>query len=166
MPVSLVALELQRRYLESEGYSADFGLDRQLMRVGISEHKRFHFLESVQDSVVPFVMAPPREQQTLLNRLVTRAGEALEMMRTMEAAWRADDDASLWNAVSASISETPKTYEAAIQGRNLRWLPTVDWLVRSSRAPLIVVGALHLIGDGSVCALLEKRGFSCVRIAR
>jgi uncharacterized protein YbaP (TraB family) len=49
--------------------------------------------------------------------------------------------------------------EVLVSGRNRRWAETISTWLDDERNYLIVVGALHLVGDQGVPALLEKRGF-------
>ena len=54
--------------------------------------------------------------------------------------------------------------EIMLYGRNRNWIPTIEQMLAQNRQDLIVVGAAHLIGDGSVTDLLGKAGFTVTRI--
>lgn len=52
--------------------------------------------------------------------------------------------------------------DAFLYQRNRRWIPTLVPLLKTGRA-FVAVGALHLVGDKSVIALLRERGFKVTR---
>ncbi len=54
--------------------------------------------------------------------------------------------------------------EIMLYGRNRNWIPTIEQMLAQNRQDLIVVGAAHLIGEGSVTDLLGKAGFTVTRI--
>jgi hypothetical protein len=52
----------------------------------------------------------------------------------------------------------PELYRTIVVDRNLSWLEKIEELLDDEDDYLIVVGALHLIGEDGVPALLTKRG--------
>ena len=44
--------------------------------------------------------------------------------------------------------------------RNQHWLPQIEELLKSSENTLVVVGSLHLVGEGGLLELLRKDGFT------
>ena len=55
-------------------------------------------------------------------------------------------------------SEAPEWHEAAVTQRNRRWAERVEKLLRGEGDILIVVGALHLVGEDGLPALLRAKG--------
>ncbi|MEZ9706937.1 TraB/GumN family protein, partial [Vibrio breoganii] len=50
--------------------------------------------------------------------------------------------------------------------RNIDWankLSSNDWKLKTKGNYMIVVGTLHLIGEGNLIQLLEKKGFSVIQ---
>ena len=43
--------------------------------------------------------------------------------------------------------------------RNRRWLPQLEELLRANDNSLVVVGALHLVGQEGLLDLLRKKGY-------
>ena len=50
------------------------------------------------------------------------------------------------------------------RGGNRKWLPTVVELAEGREPAMVVVGALHLIGDTGLVALLRKKGYTVTQI--
>lgn len=58
---------------------------------------------------------------------------------------------------------SPELEKAFLTDRNIDWankLSANDWKLDSKESYLIVVGALHLIGEGNLLQLLEEKGFN------
>jgi uncharacterized protein YbaP (TraB family) len=51
-----------------------------------------------------------------------------------------------------------------VRDRNAKWVTAITGLLADNHQDLIVVGAAHLSGDGSVIDLLGKAGFTVQRI--
>ena len=56
------------------------------------------------------------------------------------------------------FDEYPDLYRPLTVDRNRQWLPHIEQLLDDSEDYLVVVGALHLVGQESVIDLLERKG--------
>jgi uncharacterized protein YbaP (TraB family) len=54
--------------------------------------------------------------------------------------------------------------ERLIYARNREWIPALQSMLAANDEALVIVGAGHLVGDGSVIDLLERSGYQVVRI--
>ena len=54
--------------------------------------------------------------------------------------------------------DMPALYDVVVARRNLAWADRVQSFLDSEDDYLVVVGALHLVGDDSVVSLLRNRG--------
>ena len=57
----------------------------------------------------------------------------------------------------------PKLYDDLVDQRNRRWIPQVKSLLSKENDTLVVVGALHLVGDRGLIALLKREGLKIER---
>jgi len=62
------------------------------------------------------------------------------------------------------FDEFPGLYESLVTKRNQSWVPALERMLADGRRHLVVVGALHLVGDDSVIELLEARGHDVERL--
>jgi len=76
----------------------------------------------------------------------------------MIAAWRKGDSRSLAATLSEEFKDFQDLYAPLIITRNRNWAGQIAQLLDDDRDYLIVVGALHLVGDDSVIELLNSRG--------
>jgi uncharacterized protein YbaP (TraB family) len=82
-----------------------------------------------------------------------------EMMDQLIEAWRNGNTDFLEQQLLAEIAKYPELYETIVADRNRNWVNTIDNLLGDDQDYLVVVGALHLVGEDGVPALLEARGF-------
>jgi uncharacterized protein YbaP (TraB family) len=52
----------------------------------------------------------------------------------------------------------PRLYDDLVDRRNRNWVPRLKALLARTDDTLVVVGALHLVGDRGLIALLEREG--------
>ena len=62
------------------------------------------------------------------------------------------------------IGEFPELYDALVFKRNQAWTEAIERLLADSKDYMVVVGALHLIGDDGLPAMLERRGHAAVQL--
>jgi uncharacterized protein len=62
------------------------------------------------------------------------------------------------------IQNHEELYKTIVVNRNLDWVEQLTELLQDEQNYLVVVGALHLIGDQGVPTLLEQRGYSVVQV--
>jgi uncharacterized protein YbaP (TraB family) len=56
------------------------------------------------------------------------------------------------------VSGYPELYDTIVVNRNRLWVDTIDELLKQGEDYLVVVGALHLVGEDGVPRLLQQRG--------
>jgi uncharacterized protein YbaP (TraB family) len=88
------------------------------------------------------------------------AATAGEMLDDIVDAWKSGDTAELEDKLLADLDANPQLYDQLIVQRNKNWTKSIISFTGDSRNYLIVVGALHLVGDDSVLKMLDDAGFS------
>lgn len=83
-----------------------------------------------------------------------------ELLDNMTQAWRAGDMSALAAHMTEQMRDLyPEVYRALLTERNLAWLPKIEAMMQDPDVEMILVGAGHLAGEGSVLDLLEKAGY-------
>jgi uncharacterized protein YbaP (TraB family) len=80
------------------------------------------------------------------------------MVDELYAAWRSGDVRRLDEFLLEGYRETPKLYDDLVDRRNRNWVPQLKALLERGEDTLVVVGALHLVGERGLIALLEREG--------
>ncbi len=84
--------------------------------------------------------------------------EISDTIDEMIRAWRYGDIAALESGLLESIAGHPELHEALVTQRNRRWVTQIRELLDDNDDYLIIVGALHLVGDEGVPELLAAGG--------
>jgi hypothetical protein len=98
-------------------------------------------------------------QGALLLQSLKESVDIQKIMDELVHAWRHGDIAFLEDNMLDEMKQYPELYGAIVVDRNLNWLEKIEDLLDDEDDYLIVVGALHLIGEDGVPALLTRRGY-------
>ena len=134
------------------------GVDAYLHRRALQAGKAVEALETTADQVAAFDDLPDAAQVAYLMGMVEADTAASNAYDALVASWEAGDEEGLWDALVADVGEGA-LFEALLLRRNRAWMPGVRALLdRPGDVTLVVVGAGHLIGPGSVVDLLRADG--------
>jgi uncharacterized protein YbaP (TraB family) len=82
-----------------------------------------------------------------------------------ESAWINGDVQLYGAAIAIAMRDSrPAFYDALLRRRNLSWAATLTREMRGSGVQMVNVGALHLVGEEGLVALMRRRGFVVERI--
>jgi hypothetical protein len=80
-------------------------------------------------------------------------------MNQMVEAWRSGKLDELATTLMEDFAEFPELYATLVVDRNMRWIETLESLLAKPGRHLVIVGALHLVGEHNVVDLLAADGF-------
>jgi len=80
------------------------------------------------------------------------------------AAWRNGNAQKLASMLSDEYKVSPALYRMLIADRNKRWMPQIEKLLKGDKDYLVVVGALHLVGNGGLLELTKAKGFEAKQL--
>ena len=149
------------------GLDPSLGLDRHFMDLAKERGKDVAGLETAAEQIALFDGMDPVEQVQLLADALDDAAAGTARLEALHAGWRAGDVDALWNGMAAEMRrDYPALYRRINVERNEAWLPK---LAARLEAPgdddtLVVVGALHLLGEDGVVEGLRERGYTVERI--
>ena len=162
-----VSLGLVLGITQSMGFRPDLGVDRHLMERAAKAGKPTGGLETVEDQFRAMDSVPHAEQAKGLEEFLDDPRKAVRQMGDMHAWWRAGDVGRLDAEMRAEMEkETPETYRLLNRDRNEAWLPLLEKRLTGSRSDdtLVVVGALHLLGEDGLVERLRGKGYRVERI--
>ena len=162
-----VTLSMVMELSQSAGLRADHGLDQHLMRRAAEAGKPIAGLETLQAQLTALDSTPMDEQVAGLAELIDAPEKMREAVDNLHSAWRAGDAARLDRISRAEMrAKTPGTYRLLNVDRNLAWLPQVRAILDGPGTDnvLIVVGAMHLLGEDGLVEMLRDAGYRIARI--
>ena len=160
----LVAITLMDLGMNALGFNASRGLEQHLLRRATSDGKQVLGLETLEDQIHVFDQLSIKEQEALLLQTLNEIDSADDAMDELLNAWRDGRVNTLANELTANFEDFPILYRHLVIDRNERWLNPLRQLLETGERYLVVVGALHLVGDGSVTELLQNQGLSVIEI--
>lgn len=151
-------LTLGMTLVARQGVNFNLGVDRQLFDRAVLNQIPITALEDIS-ALRAFDEAPLDEQIAGLTRVVTQPHRCAEEFYAIHRAWRMGDLAALSEVAADRLKRLPVTFKRLLGGRNRKWLPVILECIRSGEPTFIAVGALHLVGDDGLPALLREHGY-------
>ena len=162
-----VGLILSVTEMQKIGLDAALGLDKHFMDRAAKSGKPGKGLETGDSQIAIFdSMSSLQQEQFLLDAL----GDSAEIKAKMDelyATWRKADDKTLFDKMAMEMrKDYPELYQSINPDRNNAWLPKLEALLKANKSDdiLVVVGALHLVGDDGVVKLLKDKGYKIERM--
>ena len=162
----LAAVTIEQMLLSRLGFDPRYGVEMVLSGKAREDGKGVDGLETVEEQLGFLDGLSADAQRDLLLQTLEQGREAEELIEGMIDAWKTGDTAYLEANILKEFEDYPELYSAIVSERNERWLDTLTELLDDDRDYLVVVGALHLIGDDGLPSLLEQRGVDVRQLDR
>ncbi len=161
----LVALMLTQLKMAQLGFDPNVGVEQHLLGRARSDQKEILGLESVDDQLAVFDSLTDAQQAEFLAQTVAEMGQLEDQAAQLVDAWQRGQVDTLAADLLAGLAAYPDLYRRLVAARNQDWAYELAHLARAQpRDYLVVVGTLHLVGEDSLVALLEQRGYQIVRL--
>jgi uncharacterized protein YbaP (TraB family) len=149
--------------LQAQGYDVEHGVEQVIQGEAREAGKSGCGLETLDGQLGLLDALPAGLQKEILLQAIEEAADIEELIEPMLAAWRSGDESGLLRSLEEDFEGYPDLAEALIYRRNARWADQVEDMLKGDDDVLIVVGAMHLVGDRGLPALLEERGYGIER---
>ncbi len=149
--------------LQAHGYDVRHGVERIIQDEARAAGVPSCGLETLDGQLGLLDGLPDTLQKDILLQAIEEAGSIETLIEPMLEAWRRGDESGLEQSLEDDFEGYPELAEALIYRRNERWAAQVSKMLEDDEDVLVVVGAMHLVGDRGLPALLAGRGY---RIAR
>lgn len=173
------ALMLSMQPMLEQGAKVEAGADQTMTRAARGEAKTIRTFETPEDQVRVFASLPETAEVRYLTDVIRERTPAPPRAQApasaprpgpspegLEQAWMDGDLARLGPALVGGMkADNPGLYDALLRRRNVAWTDALTReLAQGSGVELVNVGALHLVGDDGLPALLKARGFKVERV--
>lgn len=160
-----VGLTIGLLELGKQGLDPALGLDRYFMRAATRTAKPAAGLELAEEQIALLAGMSLDEQRQMLAEALEQARGGQPRSRELHRAWRAGDADRLWRDMAADMKrDYPALYRRINVQRNDAWLPVLERSLARDGDVLVVVGALHLLGEDGVVEKLRAKGYQVERI--
>lgn len=127
--------------------------------------ERMAFLETGDQQLDVLAGAPEDEQIAMLESTLDELPTLSKQMGKMVDNWANGTPERLAEMFVMEMGGYETAFlDRLLYARNRNWMGPLETMLAENQENLVVVGAAHLIGDGSVLDLLEKAGYEVERI--
>jgi uncharacterized protein YbaP (TraB family) len=158
------AINVEMMMLMRIGFSPTHGIEFHLAEIASRDNKEIFGLETTRQQLEILDRLSLPSQRELLIQTLSDSAELSQVMDDMVDAWRHGDIEFLEKSLLADMQEFDELHQAIVVDRNRNWVVRIEDLLREKDDYLIIVGALHLVGDQGVPNLLSQRGFEVIQL--
>jgi len=159
-----VSLLLTSSSLQRSGFEAESGVEGQLLRRASADVKPVDALETLEQQLDLFDGLPEADQVAMLDQSLAEWAAVPEQLAVMETTWRRGDEAAMETLLRRAFPDGSKIRSRFLSQRNQAWRQAIEARLRRADDTLVVVGALHLLGEDGLVALLRRRGLVVERV--
>jgi uncharacterized protein YbaP (TraB family) len=158
------AMNVEIMLLMRIGFNPAYGIETHLTELAQSDQKEILGFETMRQQLEFLDRLSPDAQRQMLIQSLSEGAEMPSLMDDMIAAWRTGDVAFLEASLLSDMQDYPELNRIIVVDRNIDWTNQIEELLDDADDYLIVVGALHLIGDNGVPGLLQARGHQVTQL--
>lgn len=134
------------------------GVDMQLWTWGKSAGKELGALETAEDQIRIFADMPENQQVQFLIATLEEVSAPQATLDALFDAWKKGDVAKLDKTLNGEMDAFPALRKALYEDRHVKWLPQIERMTTDGKTHVVIVGAAHLTGKGSVIEMLRAKG--------
>ncbi len=163
--VGMLAMTLSTLEAENQGVFPDYGIE--ILIAGLAH----------EDSKPMFGLESPFYQMRLLNTLSRSEGDRLMRITLKNCehsdwyfpalinSWKSGDMALLEAIIVNDYPPAESLTRKLLLQRNQNWLPTLEAALHTNQGnSLVIVGAAHVLGEGSLIELFRSRGYRVTQL--
>lgn len=154
----LAAITVEMLSLYRIGFNPMLGVEMTMLSRAVRDGKRIDGLEAIEEQLAFLDGLSLEAQRDMLLQTLEESASMRESIDEMIHAWRHGDTAVLESGLLDSFEGLDELSDALIGQRNRRWVSQIKELLDDQDDYLIIVGALHLVGESGVPRLLAGQG--------
>jgi uncharacterized protein YbaP (TraB family) len=157
----LVIIEYQRL-----GMKPEYGVDTYFHNLALEDSKEIQSLETPKEQLNHLLAMAEIDPDVGVDYTLRDLKRLPEFVDMIKANWRSGDMASFSkNAfVLQMMEEFPEVFKTLVTTRNNAWMEKLPSLVDDSEIEFVLVGAMHLTGEGGLLNQLTNQGFKVEKI--
>ena len=155
----VLALQLIEMQYMQLGFDPQKGVEQQLTHEAQADGKPISGLETMDEQLGVLQGLSKSDQVKFLDMAVSEMHDVGSETQSVVTAWRSGDAAKLAALLSDEYKSFPNLYRVLVTERNKRWVPQIEKLLHGNQDVFVVVGALHLVGDGGLLDLMRHDGY-------
>ena len=159
------ALTITQLRLMQLGFDPAWGIETRMMVRADEDGKSIQGLETLEEQLGFMAGMDADSQREFLMQSLDEAEVIEGQVSDMVNAWRTGDAARLETLMLDGFEAAPGMEDALLIRRNRNWVSPIRDLMDQPDDYLVIVGAMHLVGDNSVIAMLDDAGISARQLS-
>jgi uncharacterized protein YbaP (TraB family) len=156
----LAAITVTQIRMMQMGFDPNWGIESRLTARALSDGKPISGLETVEQQLGFMAGMDDATQTEFLLQSLDEASRLEAMVDSIVRSWRNGDTDDMVELMLVSFAEVPELEDALLIQRNRNWIAPIESLLDADEDYLVIVGAMHLVGDNSVVAMLRDKGIA------
>ena len=152
------ALQITQLRLLQMGFDGTKGIEATTARRARADGKPIVGLETLGEQLGTLDTLPATAQRQFLIQTLEEAASIGDDLEKIVSAWRTGDTDTLRTLLLEDLGKQPEIYQQVLVRRNRNWTKKIIDMTDDSQDYLIIVGAMHLIGEDSVQNMLGEAG--------
>ena len=161
----LAAITVEMMTLYRIGFNPMLGVEMHMTSRAVKDGKPIEGLELVEEQLAFLDGLSLPAQRAMLMQTLKESANMSETIDEMIRAWRYGDTQTLESGLLETLADYKELNDVLVTNRNLRWASQIKELLDDRDDYLIIVGALHLVGDKGVPNLLAGRGVKIIQLS-
>jgi len=155
----MVVLTLSMMELARIGMTG-MGVDEHFYRKAQSVNKPLAYFETAEQQLNFIVNMGAGNDNKLIQQTLAEISQMESIIQKMKSAWRTGNESKLAETTIVDMMrDYPELYQTILVQRNNNWMPTIENMLRDKGIELILVGALHLVGEDGLLQQLRLKGY-------
>ncbi len=154
----LAAVTVEMLALYRIGFNPMLGIEMHMTSKAVKDGKPIEGLEEAEQQLQFLDGLSLEAQRDMLLQTLEEGANMGETIDELILAWRNGDVDTLETGLLESFAEHRELHDALVTQRNIRWVEQIGALLDDEDDYLVIVGAMHLVGDVGVPKLLADKG--------
>jgi uncharacterized protein len=159
VPAPLAASALVQLELKRLGFDPEWGVDAYYYRRARKYGKTVVPLETVPEQLDALDPMSDGASDKLIGATLEDVAALRTILRDLIRAWKGGDVDRLATLVNGAFYDKPHVYGPLLAERNTRWVPKIEALLAGDSPAIVIVGTGHLVGETSLVAMLQAKGY-------
>jgi len=155
----MAAVTITALAMNEAGYLPSAGIDAYFSRRAKEAGKERIALETVEFQVGLFADLTAEQSLAFLRYSLIDLETVIPELDELSTNWRAGKVAAVEALMAEGFDEFPELLDKMVTDRNRAWMSPIEELLAGDSDAMVVVGALHLVGEEGLVNLLQKRGY-------
>ena len=156
----LAAITVEQMMLLRIGFNPQYGIEFHLSAKAGEDKKEVLGFETAREQLEFLDGLSLPTQRALLIQTLRESLNIEEDLNLLINAWRHGDIGFLEETLLVEMEKYPELYKTLVVDRNQVWADKIKDLTTEEDDYLVVIGALHLIGEDGVPSLLSEIGIT------